>query len=382
MRLEGRWWRAACVTVAAFVITGCSKQEQGWDQGPPPVEVVTVSSRAYTATRALPGRIEPVRSAEVRARVAGIVMKRSFEEGADVQAGDVLFEIDPRPLRAELSRAEGALARAQASVDDTQAVFKRYEPLVEIEAVSQQDFEAAKAAYQSATAERRSAQAEVEAARLNLGYSTVVAPISGRIGRALVTEGALVGQGEATPLAVIQQIDPVYADFQRPIAEAMRLRRTQASGEAASISISLEGEEEQRVGKLLFSDITVDRGTGQISLRGEFPNPDGLLLPGMYVRVHIADNGPRQAILIPQRAVRPAGEGRGHVVVVGDGDVAEAREVRVGEMVAGEWLILEGLNDNERIVINGAAVPGEPVTVQIPGEKPADEGAERARTTQ
>ena len=241
----------------------------------------------------LPGRVEPMRVAEVRARVAGIVLSRNFEEGADVKAGDVLFRIDPAPFKAALSRAQGEVAKADAALSDAQAVLRRYTPLVKIEAVSQQDFDAASAAVKSAQAARRSAQADVETAQLNLDYATVKAPISGRIGRAQVTEGALVGQNEATVMAKIQQLDPIYVDFTQPVADMLRMREAMQTGElgqeeGADISISIDGADRTRSGRLLFSDIAVDRGTGQVSLRGEFANPDVLLLPGMYVRVPVS----------------------------------------------------------------------------------------------
>lgn len=371
--------KSAGLLVGALLLAGCGSGEQSWEQGPPPVEVVTVGTRSFTPSQELPGRIEPVRVAEVRARVAGIVMSRNFEEGADVRAGDVLFQIDDRPFKAALSSAQGDLARAEAVLADAKAVADRYGPLVEIEAVSRQDFDAAKASLQGAQASRQSAMAAVETARLNLGYATVTAPITGRIGRALVTEGALVGQGEATPLAAIQQLDPVYADFKRPQADAARIRRAQRDSGEATISISVEGEEEKRQGKLLFSDVTVDRGTGQISLRGEFSNSDGMLLPGMYVRVHLEESGSQQAILVPQRAVRPRGEGKGQVILLGAEDVAETRDVTTGEMTGADWHILSGLKAGDRLVVNGNAVPGEKASV-VPNadEKPAEAGSAAA----
>lgn len=211
-----------------------------------PVEVLTVQAEPLALSSELPGRIEPVRVAEVRARVAGIVVRKRFEEGADVKAGDLLFQIDPAPLKAAVSRAEGELARNRAVLFEAQARVRRYEPLVKIQAVSQQDFDTATADLRSAEAATRTAQADLETARLNLGYASVTAPISGRIGRALVTEGALVGQGEATLMARIQQLDPIYADFTQTAAEALRLREalkkgTLAAGDSQALTLRVEG---------------------------------------------------------------------------------------------------------------------------------------------
>lgn len=277
---------------AAIALSGCdgADQPQAAAEVVYPVEVVTVAGESLALASTLPGRVEPMRVAEVRARVAGIVLHKRFEEGADVKAGDVLFQIDPAPFKAALARAEGDQARAQAVQQEAQARVKRYEPLVKIEAVSQQDFDSATAELRSAQAAVRSAQADVQTARLNLGYATVTAPISGRIGRALATEGALVGQGDATLLARIQQLDPIYVDFTQSAADALRLRQALkdgalAGGDDKALTAQVEGTDYQRQGALMFTDVAVDRGTGQVSLRGRFDNADGILLPGMYVRV-------------------------------------------------------------------------------------------------
>lgn len=347
---------------------------------PRPVQVLAVQPQRYALASTLPGRVEPVRVAEVRARVAGIVLSREFEEGADVKAGDVLFRIDPAPFKAALSRAEGDLAKADAALSDAQAVVRRYTPLVKIEAVSQQDFDTATAALKSAQAARRSAQADVETARLNLDYATVKAPISGRIGRAQVTEGALVGQNEATVMAKIQQLDPIYVDFTQPVADMLRMRTAMQTGElgqeeGAAISISIDGTDRTRSGRLLFSDIAVDRGTGQVSLRGEFANPDVLLLPGMYVRVQTRQGVDPDAILVPQRAVVRSTDGKPQVLLVGQDDVVETRAVRTGTMRGADWHIVEGLAAGDRVIVGGvnAAVPGQKVSVTA--APPADKVA-------
>ncbi len=341
-----------------------------------PVEVLTVQAEPLALSSELPGRIEPVRVAEVRARVAGIVVRKRFEEGADVKAGDLLFQIDPAPLKAAVSRAEGELARNRAVLFEAQARVRRYEPLVKIQAVSQQDFDTATADLRSAEAATRSAQADLETARLNLGYASVTAPISGRIGRALVTEGALVGQGEATLMARIQQLDPIYADFTQTAAEALRLRDALKKGTLAALRV--EGTPYERQGALQFADVAVDRGTGQIALRGKFANPDGVLLPGMYVRVRTPQGIDNQAILVPQRAVHRSSDGSAQVMVVGADERAEARSVGTGVMQGSRWQITEGLEPGDRVIVGGLAAvqPGvkivpKPDGAQAQAQSPA-----------
>ncbi len=367
---------AALVLAAlAALAAGCGRNEAPAAAGDalPVVQAVTVQPAPLALSSELPGRIEPVRVAEVRARVAGIVLRRHFEEGADVRAGQVLFQIDPAPLRAALSRAQGQLASAEAALIEARAVVGRNAPLVAQEAVSRQDFEAMQARLQAAQAARQSAQAEVQAAALNLEYATVRAPIAGRIGRALVTEGALVGQGEATPMALVQQLDPVYADFQQPVAEAQRLRAALAEGRLAQtagkdgtpVSLKVDGTGLQRTGQLLFSDVTVDRGTGQMSLRGRFDNRDGMLLPGMYVRVTVGQGVDPAAILVPQRAVQRSTDGQAHVLVVDGQDTLQMRPVQTAAMHGAQWQISAGLKGGERVVVGRMAglQPGARVQV-------------------
>lgn len=327
---------------------------------PRPVSVLAVVTEPLLLTSELPGRIEPVRVAEVRARVAGIVVQKRFEEGADVKAGDMLFQIDPAPLKAAVSRAEGELARAKASLYEAQTRVKRYAPLVKIEAVSPQDFDSAMADLGVAQAATRTAQADLESARLNLGYASVTAPISGRIGRALVTEGALVGQGDATLMARIQQLDPVYADFTQSAVEVLRLREALKEGnlsasDSHALSIRIEGTHYEREGSLLFTDVAVDPGTGQVSLRGTFANPDGDLLPGMFVRVRVPRGFYQQAILVPQRAVQLSSDGSAHVLVMGEDNRAEVRSVKIGVMQGSRWQISEGLKRGDQVIVGGIA---------------------------
>ncbi|MGM3389177.1 efflux RND transporter periplasmic adaptor subunit [Stutzerimonas stutzeri] len=377
------WLKGSVVVVlVALTLVGCD--QSGWEVEPPPpreVDVISVKREPFTQVAELPGRVEPVRVAEVRARVAGIVLNRAFEEGADVKAGQVLFQIDPASFEAALARAEGQLAQAEAQLVQAQATVRRYEPLVKIEAVSQQDFDAAKAALQSAQALKRSAQADVQTARLELGYSTVRAPIAGRIGRAEVTEGALVGQGEATLLARIQQIDPVYVDFKQPVADALRLRRTlsdgQNAGRSRALTLSFDGEMIQSRGTLQFADISVDRGTGEVTLRGRFDNPTGDLLPGMYVRVH-APQAHGNAILVPQRAVQRDPTGQASVMLLGPDNVVESRPVVTGVMQGSRWQIKEGLEEGDPLIVSSliAIQPGATVVPRHPAPDTASNQAQ------
>lgn len=362
----------------ALSLAACGKPaEEPAAASPREVETVVVTPEAFVQVAELPGRIEPVRVAEVRARVAGIVLSRNFEEGADVKAGDLLFQIDPAPFKAALSRAQGELAKADAALFQAHATVKRYAPLVKIEAVSQQDYDAAQAAWQSAQAAKVSAQADVETARLNLGYASVKAPISGRIGRAAVTEGALVGQGETTLMARIQQLDPIYADFTQPVADALRMRAALAADKAKganenALSLRVEGTDHQARGTLLFTDIAVDRSTGQVSLRGRFPNPDGVLLPGMYVYVAIPQAKDDAAILIPQRAVQRDANGQAQVLLIGQNGQVEPRPVQTGVMHGARWQITAGLIAGEQVIVGamaglnpGDAVQAKPLQPQL-----------------
>ncbi|SHL73293.1 efflux RND transporter periplasmic adaptor subunit [Phytopseudomonas punonensis] len=378
----------SAATLSIFItLAGCDKGEQGWGEAPPrEVDVLTIKTEPFTVVAELPGRIEPVRVAEVRARVAGIVLKRTFEEGADVKAGDLLFQIDPAPFKAALSRAEGELARAEAQLFQAQATVKRYEPLVKIAAVSQQDFDVARATLQSALADKRSAQASVETAKLDVGYAQVRAPIAGRIGRAQVTEGALVGQGETTLLARIQQLDPVYADFSQPAADALRLRAAIADGKVSgdgdkALSLRVDGTDIESKGTLLFTDISVDRSTGQIALRGRFDNPQGVLLPGMYVRVRTPQGLDQEAILVPQRAVQRSADGKASVMLLGADNTVQAQPVTTGVMQGARWQISEGLKAGDKVIVTslGAIQPGAKVVPREEGAPASDASASQPK---
>ena len=368
--------------LSAAVLAGCEQkpqQDQSAATAPRQVESVAVKTESLTVINELPGRVEPVRVAQVRARVAGIVLTRNFEEGADVKAGTVLFQIDPAPFKAALSKAQGDLARTEATLFEARATVKRYESLVEIEAVSRQTFDTARATLQNAVAAKRSAQADVETAQLNLGFATVRAPISGRIGRALVTEGALVGQAETTLMATIQQLEPVFVDFTQPVADALHMRaaiqegRLPKGGEDA-LSLSIDGTDYTSTGTLLFTDVEVDRTTGQVLLRARFANPQGVLLPGMYVRVRTPQSVNANAILVPQRAVQRSGDGTARVLVIGQDGAVEARPVKTGAMQDSRWQITEGLKADEQVIVGNMTGinPGDKV---VPKSQPAQQQA-------
>ncbi|MDD2924248.1 efflux RND transporter periplasmic adaptor subunit [Rhodoferax sp.] len=348
-------------TVIMFTACGQSTTTAPAGGARPPVEVgvITVTPGDIGLITELPGRLEASRVAQVRARAAGILQKRLFAEGSDVQAGQALFQIDAAPYEATLASAQASVAKAEANLMQTSAQAERYKPLIEAKAISQQEFVNAQAAQKLAEADLAVARAAVQTARINLGYAHLTAPISGRIGRALVTEGALVGQGEATQVAVIQQIHPMYVNFTQSATEVMKLRQAMEGGQlkragsqAASVRVVLEdGREYAKAGKLLFSDLTVDSTTGQITLRAEVPNPQGELLPGLFVRVRLEQAQASHAITLPQQAVTRTQQGDS-VMVVADGK-ATPRPVKIGNQQNGQWVILSGLKAGEQVMVDG-----------------------------
>jgi membrane fusion protein (multidrug efflux system) len=389
--------RILCPAVAAsaLLLAGCGQgaaQPGGGGMPPPEVAVINVQPGDVGIVTELPGRTEAARTAQVRARAAGIVLQRLFREGTDVRTGQPLFKIDPAPYAAQAASAQAQLARAQANLGQAAALAQRYKPLVEANAISKQDYSNAVAAEKAAEAEVAAARAAVQTAQINLGYSTVTAPISGRIGRALVTEGALVGQGEATPLALIQQIHPMYVNFNQSSTEVLQLRRALAEGrlkraagaESALVRVVMEdGTEYPQPGRLLFSDLSVDPSNGQVMLRAEVPNANGLLLPGMYVRVRLEQAQAGNAILLPQQAVTRSGQGDTVMVVDKEGKVVP-RPVKVGNEQGGNWVILGGLNPGEQVIVEGFQKirPGAPVKAvpwQRPGATPAPATASAAK---
>ena len=335
----------------------------------PEVKVEVVKSQHVVLKSTLPGRVQALRTAEVRARVEGIIQKRLFTEGSEVKAGDLLFQIDPATLQANLDTAKASQARAEAML--TQAVLKqkRLQSLLQRKAVSPQEYDEALAQAKQSEADVASAKAAVARARIDLDYASVRAPITGRIGRALVTEGALVGKGEATHLATIEQLDPLYVNFTQSAAEVSRYQRRHASGqldaEATRVEVLLEdGSRYDHDGKLLFSEMTVDPGTGEVLLRAEVPNPERQLLPGLFVRVEVEQAVYPQAFTVSQRALLRTPAGEMVLSVLPDGKVAPL-PVKVGTAWGNRWIITSGLVGGEQVIVEGLqkAQPGESVTI-------------------
>ena len=378
--------RAAVAALALVaLLSACGKKDAaapgaGGGMPPPEVGVITTQFQPVALETELPGRVEPVRVAQVRARVNGVILKRLFTEGSQVKAGQSLFQIDPAPYQAQLQSAQAALGRAEANLTQTRAQAERYKPLVEARAVSQQEYVNAVAAQKQSQADVEAARAALRIAQLNSGYASVQAPISGRIGRALVTEGALVSAAEATQLATIQQTDTVFLNFTQSATELQALRRaagTQAKDTPVSVIMD-DGTVLPQKGKLLFSDVTVDPTSGQVLLRATVPNRDGLLLPGQYVRVRLSQKTLPSAILVPQQAVTRGGTGD-TVTVVGADNKPAPREVTLAGAHHGNWIVTGGLKAGERVMVDGfqklmMAPPGTPVKTvawTAPAAKPA-----------
>lgn len=387
--------------VLALVLAGCGKsdpaQQASAASAPPPeVGVVSVQPGDVGLVTELPGRLEASRVADVRARAAGILQKRLFAEGSTVKAGQPLFQIDDAPYRASLQSAQATLAQAQASLAQNHAQVQRYQPLVAANAISKQDYDNAVAAEKVSAANVAAANAAITTARINLGYASVTSPISGRIGRALVTEGALVGQGEATQLAVVQQIDPLYINFTQSANDALKLQNAMRAGQfkkatgasGAAVSVVLDdGSIYQHEGKLLFTDLTVDPTSGQVTLRAEIPNPQQELLPGLYVRVRLEQAQVADGVLLPQQAVTRSAAGDSVMVVADDGKVSP-RPIKLGPAQGNQWVVLDGLKAGEKVMVDGfqklpRVAPGTPIVVKpVPwspaGAQPAGANAQKS----
>lgn len=379
--------RIAVTTAILFVLAGCAEKPAAATApgaaSPQVVSVVTVKPEAVAITTELPGRVEATRIAEVRARVAGIILQRVFQEESDVQAGEVLFRIDPAPLQAAYESAQAALAKAEAALTQATLKAQRYQSLVARNAISKQDYDDATAAQERAAADVAAAKAALQTAHLNLDYATVTAPISGRIGRALVTEGALVGQGEATPLATIQQLDPVYVNLTQASIELLRLRQAMASGQfkdagqgrAKVTLITEDGEIYPLTGTLLFSSMSVDESTGAVALRATFPNPDRFLLPGMFVRARLEQAVAERAITVPQQAVLRSPQGASVMVVGPDGKVT-VQPVKADHAQGDKWLISQGLKAGDRVIVEGLQKIKPGMTVKaVPWQGPVVAGS-------
>ncbi len=381
-----RW---AMPFILTAILAGCSqKQAETPAGGKPPmmppseVSVIHVTAGTQAVTQDLQGRVVAYRTAEVRARVEGIIEKRLFKEGSFVKTGQSLFAIDPRVLQADLASARAALARAQANAGLAKQTVTRYRQLIQEQGVSKQELDQAEASVKQAEADIGVNQAAVARAQLNLNYASVYAPISGRIGRSFVTEGALVGKGEATHLATIEQIDPLYVNFTQSSSDLLKLKKQiQAGAVQAANAIPVElilsdGTVYPLKGQFNFAEQTVDPNTGTITLRAEFHNPDGLLLPGMYATVRFALGEMAQTIRVPQRAVMQSPQGAS-VFVVGSDNKVSPRPVKTGAFSGQDWIITEGLKTGESVIVDGLqkAKPGavvKPVPLgAAPEAKPA-----------
>ena len=367
---------------ACLMLTACSSSEEAPAPQAMPVQTITVKRQSIPNVIELPGRVEPVRTAEVRARVTGIVQQRLYEEGTDVRAGQPLFRIDPRELRASYAQTKAALTRAQATAANARAVVERYRPLVEENAISGQEYDAALAAAREAEANVAQIRAQLDASSLQLGYTTVRAPISGRAGRAQVTEGALVSQGEGTLMTRIEQISPVYVSFAQAASEVLKLRRAITAGQVDlddndRVEVRLtfsDGTEYPVPGYIDFLAFSVDQETGTVELRAEFPNPDRLLLPGEFVRAQIYAGQVPDGLVVPQRAVSLTEDGGSVFVVNGEGQ-ATVRPVQLGAMVDGNWIVESGLKPGDKVIVSNLQKirPGAPVKIanKAAGGKPA-----------
>ncbi len=369
--------------LGTVIVTGCAK-----DEAPPPapsapaVSVVTLKAQEVSLTRELPGRTNAFLMAEVRPQVSGIIKRRLFTEGGTVKAGQALYQLDDASYQADQASARAALARAQATLKSAELNAQRSAELVKIDAISKQDDENAAAALGQAKADVAAAQAALQSSQVTLGYARINAPISGRIGKSSVTQGALVTANQPAALTTIQQLDPIYVDLTQSSSELLQLRKEVAAGTLTRsgdlpVQILLEdGSRYKHDGKLAFADVTVDPGTGSFALRVKVPNPDDILLPGMYVRA-VVGNGVRQnAILVPQQGIARDPKGNTTAMVVGKDGKVEARQVKVSRTVGSKWLVDAGLVAGDRVIVEGLQKiqPGAPVNateVRAPAANPA-----------
>jgi membrane fusion protein (multidrug efflux system) len=388
---------AASIAVIAL-LAGCGDKKDAAGPGAgakmpqPEVGVITTKVEKIALETELPARAEAVRVSQVRARVNGVVLKRLFEEGSEVKQGQSLFQIDPEPYEAQLNSAQAELGKAQANLAQAAAQADRYKPLVAANAVSKQEYTNVVAAQKQGEADVANARAQVRIAQINSGYASVRAPISGRIGRALVTEGALVSASEATQLALIQQTNTMYLNITQSATELQNLRKN-AGSNTASVPVTVlmeDGTEYPRKGKLLFSDMSVDPTTGQVTLRAQVDNPDNQLLPGQYVRVRLSQAELPAGILVPQQAVTRSNQGDTLMVVSADGKIAP-RTITIGSQKGSNWVVLSGLKEGENVMVDGfqklqMLPPGTPVkpvkwtppAAPAPGAAPAAANAPAA----
>jgi len=380
-----KWKLAAGVAFACvLVLSGCGQPANSEAAAAAPdVGIVEIRAQAITLTTELSGRTSAFQVSEVRPQVGGIIQKRLFVEGADVKAGQALYQIDPASYQATYDSARANLAKAEASLISIRNKASRYEELVAIKAVSQQENDDSQAALKQAQADVAAARAALETARINLAYSRVTSPIAGRIGRSSVTPGALVTTGQATALATVQQLDTIYVDVTQSSADLLRLRRDLASGQLktaganqAAVKLILEdGSTYPLAGKLQFSDVTVDQSTGSITLRAVFPNPGGELLPGMYVRAVLEEGAEEQAILAPQQGVTRDTKGNPTALVVGPDNKVELRVLKTRRTIGDKWLVSEGLKAGDKLIVDGLQRIAPGATVNPVPAMAADQSA-------
>ncbi|MEO8465025.1 MAG: efflux RND transporter periplasmic adaptor subunit [Gammaproteobacteria bacterium] len=388
-------FRRILVAAGVATVAACgAPQGPAGPRGPTEVGVLTLAERSVSIVDELPGRTVAYRVAEVRPQVSGIVQKRMFEEGSEVKNGEQLYQIDAATYSAALRSAEAALQRSDANRDKAALLKDRYAPLHTADLVSKQAYDDSVTGLAAAEADVAAAKAQVETARINVVYCQVRSPISGRVGRSLVTEGALVTSQQTAALAVVQQLDPIYVDITQSSVDMVKLQRAFANGELqrdqqndAEVSLTLEdGSDYKERGKLQFAEVTVDRGTGAVLLRALFPNPTRELLPGMFVRAKLTQATKRDALLVPQRGVTRNQQGDAVVLVVGEGNVVAERVVTAARTIGNDWLISGGLKAGDRVVLDGlqkvrAGAQVKPVEVAAeqsqPGGAPAAGVAQR-----
>ncbi|BBG59753.1 Acriflavine resistance protein A precursor [Providencia rustigianii] len=352
---------ALLVLSGGLALSGCNEEQKGGGERPAPdVGIVTLKAEPLTIKTELPGRTSAFRIAEVRPQVSGIILKRNYKEGTDVEAGVSLYQIDPAPFQATYNSAKAELAKAQANANLAALTVKRYKPLLGTNYISQQEYDQANSTYAQSLAAVKAAEAAVESARINLDYTKVTSPISGRTSKSNVTEGALVSAGQATELMRVQQLDPIYVDVTQSSEDFLRLKAEIENGalqkEPGKAPVSLvinNGQEYAQSGQLEFSDVTVDETTGSITMRAVFPNPNKELMPGMFVRAILEDGVKQDAILVPQQGLARTPQGDAQVMVVGAENKVEVRKVKAGQAIGNKWLVTEGLKDGDRVIVLG-----------------------------
>jgi len=363
-------------------LAACSSGKTAVPPSPPPeVGVVTLHPQPVTITTDLPGRMAAYRIAEVRPQVSGVIIKRLFTEGSEVKAGQQLYQIDPAPFQANLESAQASLARARATLKSAALLAQRYKPLAEAHAVSQQNYDNAIAAESQAAADIASAQAAVDTAHINLAYTRMFSPISGRTGRSSVTEGALVDANQRTALVVVQQLDPIYVDVTQPSTMLLRLQREFASGQLKKVGESQaraqlmleDNTRYEQSGTLQFAEVAVDSGTGSVTLRAVFPNPRHILLPGMFVHEQIEEGVNERGLLVPQRAITHNARGEATTMVVGANNTVSARVVKTERAIGDQWLVSDGVAAGDRVIVVGLQRLGSGVAVVKPTEVSPDQ---------